>query len=58
MFRLLLKIIWKKGIPIPGGYIMEKVCYTKKEGGASENTSRRKRVQCKQGLSELLMFII
>ena len=31
---------------------------TKKEGGASENTSRRKRVQCKQGLSELLMFII
>lgn len=30
MFRLLLKTIWKKGIPIPGGYIMEKVCYTKK----------------------------
>lgn len=29
-----------------------------KEGGASENTSRRKRVQCKQGLSELLTFII
>ena len=28
MFRLLLKIVWKKGIPIPGGYIMEKVWYT------------------------------
>lgn len=34
MFGLLLKIICKKGIPIPGGYIKEKVCYTKKEGGA------------------------
>lgn len=29
MFRLLLKIVWKKGIPIPTGYIMEKMCYTK-----------------------------
>ena len=38
MFGALPKTIWKKGIPIPGGYIMEKVGYTKKEGGASENT--------------------
>lgn len=42
MFRLLLKIIWKKGIPIPGGYIMEKVCYTKKREVLSESTSEGK----------------
>ena len=32
MFRLLLKIIWKKGIPIPTGYIMENVWYTENYG--------------------------
>ena len=32
MFRLLLKIIWKKGIPIPTGYILENVWYTENYG--------------------------
>ena len=32
MLRPLPKTIWKKGIPIPTGYIMEKMCYTENCG--------------------------
>ena len=32
MFRLILKIIWKKGIPIPTGYILEKCAVLNKRG--------------------------